>query len=73
MPTFKYQGRALVGIAGIQNPLQLTKVLDTYDEELGPLRVSRGTIHFHTDRRIPPGLVKKIVKDRIQEIDAGEG
>jgi len=75
MPTFKYRGRALVGFAAFKNHCSLfpysTKVLETNKEELGSMRTSKGTIQFSSDRPIPAGLVRKIVKARIQEIDAG--
>lgn len=74
MPAFKYRGRSLVGFAAFKNHCSFFpmshKVLDTYEEELGSLRTSKGTIRVSTDEPIPPDLVKKIVKARIQEIDA---
>jgi uncharacterized protein YdhG (YjbR/CyaY superfamily) len=73
MPTFKYQGRALVGIAAFKSHCSLfpysTKVLETYEEELGSLRTSKGTIRFPADKPLPAGLVRKIVKTRIEEIE----
>ena len=74
MPAFKYRGRALVGFAAFKNHCSLfpysTKVLETYEEELGSMRTSKGTIQFSSDRPLPSALVEKIVKARIQEIDA---
>ncbi len=74
MPTFKHQGRALVGYAAFKNHCSLfpysTQVLETYSEELGPRRTSKGTIRFTTDDPLPAALVKKIVKARIEEIEA---
>jgi uncharacterized protein YdhG (YjbR/CyaY superfamily) len=74
MPTFKYQGRALVGFAAFKNHCSLfpysTKVFDTYDEELSPFRTSKGTIRFSIDKPLPAALVKKLVKARIKEIES---
>lgn len=74
MPTFKYQGRPLVGFAAFKNHCSFfphsAKVLDTYHEELGPLRTSKGTISFPPDKPLPAALVKKLVKARIEEIEA---
>ena len=74
MPTFKYQGRALVGFAAFKNHCSLfpysSTVLETFADELGSMRTSKGTIQFTTARPFQPGLVKKIVKARIREIDA---
>jgi uncharacterized protein YdhG (YjbR/CyaY superfamily) len=73
MPTFKYRGRALVGIAAFKNHCSLfpysTEVLDTYEGELGALRTSKGTIRFPAGEPLPTGLVRKLVKARIEEIE----
>jgi uncharacterized protein YdhG (YjbR/CyaY superfamily) len=70
MPAFKYRGRALVGFAAFKNHCSLfpysTKVLETYEEELGSMRTSKGTIQFSSERPLPSALVEKIVKARIQ-------
>jgi uncharacterized protein YdhG (YjbR/CyaY superfamily) len=63
MPTFKYRGRALVGFAAFKNHCSLfpysTKVFETYEEEIGSMRTSKGTIQFSSDRPIPAALVEK--------------
>jgi uncharacterized protein YdhG (YjbR/CyaY superfamily) len=60
MPTFKYRGRSLVGFAAFKNHCSFfpysTKVLDTYEKELGDLRTSKGTIRFSADKPLPPRL-----------------
>jgi uncharacterized protein YdhG (YjbR/CyaY superfamily) len=74
MPTFKYESKALVGFAAFKNHCSLfpysSTVLETFADELGRMRTSKGTIQFTVAKPIPPGLVKKIVKTRIREIDA---
>ncbi len=74
MPTFKYRERALVGFGVFKNHFSFfphsTRVLDTFAEELGPLRTSKGTIRFSADKPLPDALVKQLVKARIEEIDA---
>jgi uncharacterized protein YdhG (YjbR/CyaY superfamily) len=73
MPTFKYQGRALVGFAAFKNHCSLfpysTKVMDSHKEELQSYETSKGTIRFPIDKPLPAALVKKIVKARIEEIE----
>jgi uncharacterized protein YdhG (YjbR/CyaY superfamily) len=74
MPTFKYQGRALVGIAAFKSHCSLfpysTKVMDSLNEELHAYDTSgKGTIRFSADKPLPAALVKKIVKTRIDEIE----
>jgi uncharacterized protein YdhG (YjbR/CyaY superfamily) len=75
MPTFKYQGRALVGIAAFKNHCSLfpysKEVLETLEEELRPFDTSgKGTIRFPADKPLPASLIKKIVKVRMKEIEA---
>lgn len=76
MPTFKYQGRALVGFAAFKNHCSLfpysTKVMTTLQEELLPYDTSGNgaTIRFTTDKPLPASLVRKLVKTRIVEIES---
>jgi uncharacterized protein YdhG (YjbR/CyaY superfamily) len=75
MPTFKYEGRALVGIAAFKNHCSLfpysKKVLETLEDELRPFDTSgKGTIRFSADKPLPAALIKKIVKVRMKEIEA---
>jgi uncharacterized protein YdhG (YjbR/CyaY superfamily) len=73
MPTFKYQGRALVGFAAFKNHCSLfpysTKVMASLKEELKSYVTSKGTIRFPADKPLPATLVKKLVKARIEEIE----
>jgi uncharacterized protein YdhG (YjbR/CyaY superfamily) len=74
MPTFKYQGRALVGFAAFKNHCSLfpysTKVMDSLREELESYDTSgKGTIRFPADQPLPAALVKKLVKTRMEEIE----
>lgn len=74
MPTFKYHGRASVGFAAFKNHCSLfpysAKVMELCEEELNSYETSKGTIRFQINRPLPAALVKKIVKMRIEEIDA---
>jgi uncharacterized protein YdhG (YjbR/CyaY superfamily) len=76
MPTFKYQGRALLGFAAFKNHCSLfpysTGVMDVFKKDLKAYETSKGTIRFPTDKPLPDALVKKIVKTRIEEIDTGK-
>jgi uncharacterized protein YdhG (YjbR/CyaY superfamily) len=74
MPTFKYQGRPLVGIAAFKDHCSLfphsTGVMDSLREELQSYDTSgKGTIRFPAHKPLPAPLVRKIVKARIQEIE----
>jgi uncharacterized protein YdhG (YjbR/CyaY superfamily) len=73
MPTFKYQGRALVGYAAFKDHCSLfpysTGVMDSLKDELQSYETSKGTIRFPADKPLPAALVKKIVQVRIEEIE----
>ncbi|MGH2788501.1 MAG: iron chaperone [Actinomycetota bacterium] len=76
MPTFKYQGRALVGYAAFKNHCSLfpysTKVMDSLKEELQSFDTSGkgATIRFPVGKPLPAALVRKLVKVRIEEIES---
>jgi len=70
IPMFKYNGM-LVGYAAFKNHCSLfptgSGVLDRFGKELHGYRVSKGTIHFPSDKPLPDALLKKIVKARVKE------
>jgi len=77
MPTFKYQGRALLGFAAFKSHCSLfpysRKVMVVLEEELQPFDTSgKGpTIRFSADKPLPAALVRNLVRTRIKEIEAG--
>jgi uncharacterized protein YdhG (YjbR/CyaY superfamily) len=76
MPTFKYRGRALVGFAAFKHHCSLfpysRTVLHVLEHELKSYDTSGkgGTIRFTIDKPLPAALVKRIVRTRMEEIDA---
>ena len=76
MPTFKHHGKSLVAFAAFKNHCSLfpmsMRVIETYEEELRAHHSSKGTIQFTERKPLPDGLVKKIVQERIAEIEANE-
>jgi uncharacterized protein YdhG (YjbR/CyaY superfamily) len=76
MPTFKYRGRALAGFAAFTNHCSLfpysRRVLQVLEEDLRPYDTSGkgGTIRFTAAAPLPAALVTKIVRTRIEEIEA---
>jgi uncharacterized protein YdhG (YjbR/CyaY superfamily) len=74
IPTFKLDGRALVGFAAFKNhcsffPMSMA-VMRTYHDELKSYDTSKGTIRFPVGKPLRATLVKKIVKARIKENEA---
>jgi uncharacterized protein YdhG (YjbR/CyaY superfamily) len=70
IPMFKFRGM-LVGYAAFKKHCSLfptgSGVLDRFEKELRGYRTSKGTIQFPSDKPLPDGLVKKIVKARVKE------
>jgi uncharacterized protein YdhG (YjbR/CyaY superfamily) len=73
MPTFKYRGRALVGIAAFKNHCSIfpysTGVMEILSEDLEPYEKSKGTIRFPIGEPPPATLIEKIVRIRKEEIE----
>jgi uncharacterized protein YdhG (YjbR/CyaY superfamily) len=70
MPAFKLHG-SLVGFAAFKNhcsffPMSAT-LIEAHKEELSGYRTSKGTIQFTADKPLPAPLVRKLVKQRIEE------
>ncbi len=42
-------------------------VVEAFKNELKAFSTSKGTIHFPTDKPLPTGLVKKLVKARVTQ------
>src|SRR4030042_2685701 len=69
MPTFKLNGN-LVWFAAFKNHIGFypkTSAIEAFKEELSDYEVSKGTVRFPLDKRIPFDLVKKMVKYRVKE------
>jgi uncharacterized protein YdhG (YjbR/CyaY superfamily) len=70
IPTYKYHG-SLIHFAAFKDHCSFitvsTKPLEIYRNELKPFKISGTTIHFTPQKPLPPDLVKKIVKLRMEE------
>jgi uncharacterized protein YdhG (YjbR/CyaY superfamily) len=71
IPTFKMDGRPLVGFAAFKTHCSFfpmsSSVIEAYKDELKQYVTSKGTIRFALDKPLPAALVKKLVKARIEE------
>ena len=74
MPAFLVAGKGLVCYAAFKDHYSLfpmsTAVMEQHADELGARVTGKGTIQFSFDERLPVGLVKKIVKTRLAEVEA---
>jgi uncharacterized protein YdhG (YjbR/CyaY superfamily) len=75
IPGYKFKGRPLVHFGAAKNHCALygAAVADSDKDELRGYDISKGTIRFSPDRPLPAGLVTKLVKARMAEIEAGAG
>jgi uncharacterized protein YdhG (YjbR/CyaY superfamily) len=74
MPAFLLDGKGLVCYAAFRDHYSLFPMsgtaIDQHREALGDHVTGKGTIQFGYDERLPVGLVKKIVKTRVAELEA---
>ena len=74
VPSFKYRGRPLVSLGAGKNHcafyVQSPAVMAAHHAELAAYDTSKGTVRFRPDAPLPDELVTKLVRARIDEIDA---
>ena len=75
IPVFYHHGM-LVGFAAFKEHCSLfpmsMAVIRAHKRELEPYETSKGTIRFPHDKSLPATLVKKLVKARVKENEAGK-
>jgi uncharacterized protein YdhG (YjbR/CyaY superfamily) len=72
MPAFKYNG-VLVWYAAFSNHCSLfptAAVMDKFKDELKRFSTSKGTIQFPLDKPLPIALIKRLVKERVRQIES---
>lgn len=72
IPAFKNDG-IIVWYAAFSDHCSLfptAAVIEDFKEELKNFSTSKGTIHFSLDRPLPVGLIKKMVKARVNQREA---
>ena len=69
------QNGMLVGFGASKNHLGFylmsASILKSYEDELKGYELSKGTIRFRPEKPLPIGLVRKLVKQRLAENEAG--
>ena len=76
MPTFRYRGKPLVALAAAKDHCSLHLmgyVPDELEADLERYDTGKGTIRFPSDEPLPAALVRKVVKVRIAQVEAGKG
>ena len=70
IPAFRYNG-FLVGYAAFARHCSFFpgsgSILQEYPNELNGLEISKGTIRFSQDQPLPAGLLKRLVKARVEK------
>ena len=75
IPAFKLHGRPLVAYAALKSHCSFfpmsPAVIEAHKKALAGYETSKGTIRFHADKPLPSTLVRKLVKARLAEVEAG--
>jgi uncharacterized protein YdhG (YjbR/CyaY superfamily) len=74
VPTFKYQGRPLVGFAATKTGctfyVMSSTLLQGYATDVEGYQTGKGSLGFSPEKPLPTAIVKRLVKARMAEIDA---
>jgi uncharacterized protein YdhG (YjbR/CyaY superfamily) len=72
IPAYKMPGGAVIYFAGWKQHYSLypasARVAETFEKELAPYRVSKGTIRFPLSEPIPVRLIERIARLRAKEV-----
>lgn len=72
MPTFKLNGKNLVHFAGYEKHIGFYATPtghEAFAEDLSKYKQGKGSVQFPIDEPLPLGLVQRIVKFRVKEMD----
>ena len=72
MPTYKLNGKPLVGFAGFKHHIGFYPMsgsfLDDYRDELRDYVTSKGAVQFPSPAPLPVALIKRLIRDRIKSL-----
>ncbi len=73
-PGFKVRGTTVAGFAAFKNHLSYLphsgSVLSALGDDVAGYEQTKGSLHFAIDKPLPKRLVRKLVKTRLQQLDA---
>lgn len=72
MPVFKYKTKYLIGYAGFKDHMSVfpgSEAVDILKDKLVGYKISKGTVQFTEDMKIPESLLKEIVEICKSRID----
>ena len=73
IPTFVIDSKNIVGIGGWNDFVSLypygSSQITKFANELKVFKTTKGAIQFKLDAPLPKDLIKKIVKDRLKDLD----
>lgn len=73
VPAFRVRGQTVAGFAAFKTHLSYLpfsgSVLSQLADELDRYTMTKSSLHFPVDRPLPKGLVKKLIKARLAQID----
>lgn len=70
IPAFKFKGKVLIYFAGFKNHVSVypaPRRVPEFKDELAQYKGGKGTVQFPLDRRIPYGLIRRIVKFKVKQ------
>ncbi len=73
MPAFRYRGRSLVSYAAFKAHCSLfpmsSALIEALGDELAGFATAKGTLRFTPEHPLPDDIVKRIVRERMAQID----
>ncbi len=74
MPAFRYHGRPLVSYAAFKAHCSFfpmsAGLIEAHRDELAGFHTAKGTLRFTPEHPLPKGLVERLVRERMAQIDA---
>ncbi len=72
-PGFKYKGKSFVSYGAAKQHcafyVQSPKVMEGFEKELSSMDTSKGTIRFTPSEPLPEGLIQRIIRARMKEVE----